>query len=105
MEQFCAYENCGGGRHLYPLLINLQHPGANILKHVLVAPAVELQRLDGIEPPAKICPLIAIGSKTFVVMTHMMSGIPEKELGERVADLSVERARLRDAIDFLINGY
>lgn len=38
-------------------------------------------------------------------MTYMMAGIPAKELGERVADLNLERAALRDALDFLINGY
>ncbi|MEX0573784.1 taxon MazF, partial [Enterobacter cloacae subsp. cloacae] len=40
-----------------------------------------------------------------VVMMHMLSGISSKELGERVADLTDNSASLRDALDFLINGY
>ncbi|WP_421511371.1 CcdB family protein [Enterobacter sp. JS8-1] len=57
------------------------------MKHVLVAPAVE------------------VAGKPCVVMMHMMVGISPNELGERVADLTQNRASLRDALDFLINGY
>jgi len=35
----------------------------------------------------------------------MMAGLPQKELGKCVADLTADRAALRDAIDFLNNGY
>jgi len=36
---------------------------------------------------------------------HMMAGISPTELGRCVADLTQNRASLRDALDFLINGY
>jgi toxin CcdB len=42
MEQYFAYANEGNGKKAYPWLINMQHPVANVMKHVLVAPAVEL---------------------------------------------------------------
>ena len=83
----------------------MQHPIANVMKHVLVAPAVELSLLGGIRPPAKVCPVVEIAGKPCVVMMHMLSGISSKELGERVADLTDNSASLRDALDFLINGY
>lgn len=105
MEQFHAFENNGSGKNVYPFLINLQHPVSNVLKHVLVAPVVELTHLAGMSPPAKICPVVEIYDKPYVVMMYMMAGISVKELGERVADLTSARAVLRDAIDFLINGY
>lgn len=57
------------------------------MKHVLVAPAVE------------------IAGKPCVVMMHMMAGISLKELGERVAARTNSSASLRDALDFLISGY
>lgn len=104
MEQFCAYENIGSGRHVYPYLINLQHPIANVLHHILVAPVVSLDQLPG-EVPAKICPIVKVSGQSYVVMTHMMAGILLKQLGEPVADLASERTKLRDAIDFLLNGY
>ncbi|MEG1214661.1 MAG: CcdB family protein, partial [Leclercia sp.] len=95
----------GPGRKIYPYLINLQHPVANVLKHVLVAPAIELAQLKGSTPPDKICPVVVIAGKPHVVMTHMMAGIVEKELGDSIADLTHYRTALRDALDFLINGY
>ena len=105
MEQYFAYENTGNGKKVYPWLINMQHPVANVMKHVLVAPAIELDNLAGSNLPAKVCPVVEIAGKSCVVMMHMMSGIPAKEIGERVADLTDKRASLRDALDFLINGY
>ena len=105
MEQYCAYENQGNGKNAYPYLINLQHPVANVLKHVLVAPAVALKQLPGGTPPAKVCPVVAINGQPFAVMTHMMAGVPVKELGDRVADLQANKNILRDAVDFILNGY
>ena len=105
MKQFFAYQNRGPGKGVYPYLVNLQHPVASVLKHVLVAPAIELSQLSGSKPPAKICPVVDIAGTSHVVMTHMMAGIPAKEVGERIADLTHERTALRDTLDFLINGY
>ena len=56
MEQYFAYENTGNGKKVYPWLINMQHPVANVMKHVLVAPAIELDNLAGSNLPAKVCP-------------------------------------------------
>lgn len=100
MKQYFAYENEGRGKTAYPWLINMQHP-----KHLLVAPAVELSHLRGVQPPAKVCPVVEIAGKPCVVMMHMMAGISPTELGRCVADLTQNRASLRDALDFLINGY
>ncbi|CAI1843252.1 CcdB family protein [Serratia ficaria] len=104
MEQFHAYENKGTGHEIYPYLINLQHPLANILKHVLVAPLVKLDDL-GHPPPAKICPIVDIAGEPYIAMTHMMAGIDNKELGEPVANLTAQRYLLSGAVDFLMNGY
>lgn len=105
MEQYCAYENVGSGKNVFPYLINLQYPVANVLKHILVAPVIEQSQLPDAQPPSKICPVINIAGQSYVVMTHMMVGLPQKELGKRIADLTADKAALRDAIDFLINGY
>jgi toxin CcdB len=86
MEQFIAYENRGAGKNVYPWLVNLQHPVVDALNHALVIPATSLQLLNAI-PPAKICPLVNIDGQRCAVMTHMMAGIPAKELGRPVANL------------------
>ena len=78
MEQYCAYENTGSGKKVFPYLINLQHPVANVLKHILVAPVIEQNQLPDTQPPTKICPVITIAGQTYIVMTHMMAGLPQK---------------------------
>jgi toxin CcdB len=103
MEQYFAYENEGKGKTAYPWLINMQHPVANVMKHVLVAP-VELSHLGGIQPPAKVCPVVEIAGKPCGYDAHDGWHIA-KRVSERVADLTQNRASLRDALDFLINGY
>ncbi|UUX54210.1 CcdB family protein [Citrobacter youngae] len=105
MEQYCAYENTGSGKSVYPFLISLQHPVAAVLQHVLAAPVIALSQFPNEVPPAKICPVVSIGGQAYVVMTYMMTGIPVKNVGNFVGDLTANRAELRDAIDFLINGY
>jgi toxin CcdB len=105
MEQYCAYENRGSGKKGFPLFNQPAASVANVLKHILVAPVIEQNQLPDTQPPTKICPVITIAGQTYIVMTHMMAGLPQKELGKRVADLTADRAALRGAIDFLINGY
>lgn len=105
MDQYVAYQNRGAGKEVYPFLIAMQHPVANVLKHVLVIPVIELVRLNGSSPPAKVCPIVTIGRQQYIAMTHMMAGIPAKEMGDAVADLSLYRPVLRDAVEFLLNGY
>lgn len=105
MEQYCAYENTGSGKSVYPFLISLQHPVAAVLQHVLVAPVIALSQFPNEVPPAKICPVVSVGEQAYVVMTYMMTGIPVKNVGNFVGDLTANRAELRDAIDFLLNGY
>ncbi|WP_313097885.1 CcdB family protein [Atlantibacter hermannii] len=46
---------------------------ANVLKHVLVIPVIELARLNAASPPAKICPIVTILGQQYIAMTHMMA--------------------------------
>ena len=40
-----------------------------------------------------------------MAMTPVMAGVPTKEAGGEVADFAHYRQPLRDAVDFLLNGY
>jgi len=62
-------------------------------------------RFNAASPPAKICPIVTILGQQYIAMTHMMAGLPVKEVGDAVADLSLYRPVLRDAVEFLMNGY
>ncbi|WP_332257758.1 CcdB family protein [Atlantibacter hermannii] len=48
---------------------------------------------------------MTILGQQYIAMTHMMAGLPVKEVGDAVADLSLYRPVLRDAVEFLLNGY
>ncbi|WP_446715022.1 CcdB family protein [Citrobacter sp. FP75] len=49
--------------------------------------------------------MLIIKSSGKMISTHMMTGIPVKNMGNCVGDLAANRAEIRDAIDFLINCY
>lgn len=40
-----------------------------------------------------------------MAMTPVMAGVPIKEAGGEVVDFAHYRQPLRDAVDFLLNGY
>lgn len=82
----------------------MQHPIADALKHALVIPVIERELLEAMSPE-KICPIVTIEGQPCVAMTHMMAGIPLKELGTLVADLTHDRDELCGAVDFMIQGY
>ncbi|WP_029593186.1 CcdB family protein [Franconibacter pulveris] len=105
MEQFRVYQNKGAGKQAYPYFINIQHPVANTLRHVLVVPVVDSRLLPAKPLSAKICPVVEIAGRAYVAMTPMMAGVPTKEVGGEVADFTHYRQPLRDAVDFLLNGY
>ena len=88
-----------------PISVNMQHPVANVLKHVLVAPLAAVAKFEGESLPTKVCPVLYVQGQNYAVLTHMLAGIPEKGLGQQVADMSEQRITLRDALDFLVNGY
>ncbi len=86
MEQDVAYENRGAGKTVYPWLINMQHPVANMLNRSLAIPATGLHQFD-VSPPAKICPVVIIADQRCIALTHMMAGISLKDMGSPVQDL------------------
>jgi toxin CcdB len=85
-------------------LINMQHPVANALNRSLAIPATGLHQFD-VPLPAKICPVVNIADQRCIALTHMMAGISLKEMGNPVQDLQACSSVLRDAVDFLLNGY
>ncbi|HCW96195.1 MAG TPA: taxon MazF [Pseudomonas sp.] len=105
MKQFCVYTNQGAGRQIYPYLINIQHSVASALQHVLVVPLIDQSLLSGKPLSAKICPGVEISGRAYVAITPMMAGTKMKEIGEEVADVKQYQQPLRDAVDFLLNGY
>ncbi len=82
MEQYCAYENRGSGKKVFPYLINLQHPSANVLKHILVAPVIEQNQLPDTQPPTKICPVITIAGQNLYCDDAYDGGFAAERTGQ-----------------------
>lgn len=103
MEQYAVYENKGGGKVVYPYLLNIHHPLAEGWGNTVVVPLVPLSKLSGL-PPRQLCPLLKIQDQRFVAMTHMLGGVRARDVGKRVKHLDDEIYEVKNAFDFLLNG-
>ena len=103
MEQYAVYENKGGGKAVYPYLLNIHHPSAEGWGNTVVVPLVPLDKLCDL-PPKKLCPLLKIRQQPFVAMTHMLGGVRSKEVGRCIKKLEGEIYEVKNAFDYLLNG-
>lgn len=87
----------------YPLLLDVQ---AELLVDLATRAVIPLSLVDENRRPAfqALTPICQIGERRYVVMTPMLAGIPARELGEPVADLSSEGHSIIVAIDLLVKG-
>ncbi|MGC6388069.1 CcdB family protein [Ewingella sp. S1.OA.A_B6] len=103
MDQYAIYENAGGGKAAYPYLLNIHHPLAKGYGNSVMVPLVSLARFADF-PPKKLCPLLKIKHQHYVAMTHMLGGVPQREVGKWVRQLDGEIYEVKNAFDFLLNG-
>lgn len=69
----------------------------------VMVPLVPLAKMS-IYPPKKMCPLLKVQHKHYVLMTHIPGGIPPSEIGEWIKQLDGEIYEVKNAFDFLLNG-
>ena len=103
MVQYAVYENKGGGKAVYPILLNIHHTSASGFGNTVMVPLVPLARLADL-PPKKLCPLLKIEHQQYVAMTHMLGGVKSQEIGDQVRQLDGEIYEVKNAFDFLLNG-
>ncbi|MDH2897622.1 CcdB family protein [Rahnella variigena] len=103
MEHYAIYKNMGDRKAAYPYLLNVLHPAASGFGNTVMVPLVPLARMT-ISPPKKLCPLLKVQHKHYVLMTHIPSGIPPQEIGDQVRQLDGEIYEVKNAFDFLLNG-
>ncbi|MFU2314826.1 CcdB family protein [Rahnella sp. PCH160] len=103
MEQYAIYENKGSKKRAYPYLLNVLHPLASGYGDTVMVPLVPLAKMS-IYPPKKLCPLLKVQHKHYVLMTHIPGGIPPSEIGEWIKQLDGEIYEVKNAFDFLLNG-
>lgn len=103
MEHYAIYENKGKRKGAYPFLLNVLHSAASGYGNAIMVPLVPLAKMS-MHPPKKLCPLLKIQHKHYVLMTHIPGGIPPSEIGDWIKQLDGEIYEVKNAFDFLLNG-
>lgn len=101
--QYHAYRN-GSNSKDYPYLIDVQSDLIDLLDSRMVIPLVPASRAKN-QLPARIAPLIDIEGSPFILMTPEMASVPLSLLHEHVCSLENQRQIIKDAIDFLFDGF
>ncbi len=101
--QYCIYRN-NGNHQIYPYLIDIQSDIIGELNTRLMIPLFPLKNLSS--PPAtRLNPVIAVEGDDFLVMVHEMASVRLSQCGEAVMNARPYRQLIRDALDFLLDGF
>lgn len=104
MAQFRVYENSNRAtKQRIPYLLDIQSDLLDDLQTTVVIP-LALKSTIGKAAMTKLCPLIEIEEREFVVLTSQIAGVDRKVLGKEIGDFSHYRAEVIAAVDFLISG-
>ena len=101
--QYHAYRN-GSKSKDYPYLIDVQSDLIGLLDSRMVIPLVPASLAKN-QLPARIAPLVEIKGSQFILMTPEMASVPLSLLQERVCSMENQRKIIKDAIDFLFDGF
>lgn len=105
MAQFTVYRNKNPkSKAEIPYLLDVQSDLLNELGTRVVIPLFQ-RKLLSIQPLTRLTPELQIDGKKFILMTPQLAGIPVKELGEQICELTRNRAEIITAIDMLITGF
>lgn len=104
MAQFAVYENPNPKtRKTYPYLLDIQSQLLDELRTTVVIPLSPV-KIAGSAAISKLCPVVEIDNKSYIVMTQQLAGIDRTILGRAICDLSDYRSDIIVAVDFIISG-
>ncbi|GKX60124.1 CcdB family protein [Leminorella grimontii] len=101
--QYRVYRNNGNSK-AYPYLLDVQSDIIDILHTRLVIPLFPLKKIKTY-PARRLNPVIPIEGNDYAIMTHEMASVRLSLLGDEVADVWAHRQRIKDALDFLLDGF
>jgi toxin CcdB len=104
MTQFSVYENKDKAtKKTYPYFLNVQNDLLDELKSRVVIP---FSTPDSIKhrDAKKLCPIIQIKGKGFVLLTHQITTVPESFLSSKADAVDAFRTEIISAIDLLFTG-
>lgn len=103
MSQFDLYANTDKDtQKTYPWFIEVQTDLLDTLNSRMVIPLTRLAQNTAW--PKKLCPIMKIGGKSYVLLTHQMTSISTTWLKKKERRLDGYRDEIISAIDFLITG-
>ena len=104
MPQFAVYKNRNEAtRTRFPLLLDVQADLLESLNTRLVVP-LSPAALAKARTMEKLTPRLPIAGREYVMVTPQLASISTRDLGAVVDTVSSVRAKIIDALDFLITG-
>jgi toxin CcdB len=100
-SQFDVFVSPLGDRTVYPLLVVLQSPFAELAKIRIVAPAVRLQ--PGMRIGGVLTPVFAIEGEEYVLQTFQLTSVRVTDLKLRVGNIADHRDAITRALDHLFH--
>ena len=108
MKQFGLYANQDKDTsQAYPYFVDVQNDLLAALKSRIVIPIIATEKSKSASSklyPQNLCPIVEIGRKKYVLMTHQMTSVPVQMLKSDEGSLSKYRDQIVAAIDFLVTG-
>ena len=101
--QFMVYRNNSNNR-AYPYLLDVQSDIIDELNTRLVIPLFLLDEVNG-RPARRLTPVLKVDGEDFLVMTHEMASVRQSQLGEEVVSVREHRQAIKNALDFLLDGF
>ncbi|MDJ0806456.1 MAG: CcdB family protein [Gammaproteobacteria bacterium] len=104
MSQFAVYKNEDKTtRKIYPYFLNVQNDLLDELNSRVVIPFSTPGSIKHREAK-RLCPMIKIDDKEFVLLTHQITTVPESLLKTQVTQVAAFRSEIISAIDLLFTG-
>lgn len=104
MRQFAVYKNEDKAtKKTYPYFLNVQNDLLDELNSRVVIPFStpgSIKHRDA----KKLCPIIKIEDKEFVLLTHQITTVPISLLQTQITEVETFRAEIISAIDLLFTG-
>ncbi len=101
--QYMVYRNNGNSK-AYPYLLNVQSDIIDELHTRVVIPLYPVNKLST-APVKRLTPIISVEGNDYLVMTHEMASIRLSQMGEAVLDARPSRQSIKNALDFIFDGF
>jgi len=104
MSQYTLYKNEDKStKKTYPYFVNVQSDLLDDLNSRIVIPLSPLKMLND-NNVKKLCPIIEVEDKSFVLLTHQLTSVPKSLLKKKSISLENHRYEILGAIDLLLTG-